>query len=40
MELVYILRKPKEFDTVFYLEGAVFYLGQYIHEIFVYMAES
>lgn len=33
MELVYILRKQKVFDNVFYL-GDVFYLRQYINEIF------
>lgn len=36
VELVYILRKQKVFDTVFYLGDAVFYLGQYFYERFVY----
>lgn len=35
MELAYILRKQKVFDNVFCLGDAVFYLGQYINQIFV-----
>lgn len=35
-EPVYILRKQKVSDTVFYLGDAAFYHGDYTNEIFVY----